>query len=95
MNITLKLSKRLQDWVQTQAETQGLQNSDAYITRLIREEQKRLAVSRLIETLDEAEQSGPAVELNLARWKEREAKLFSKLMSRKPKMRSKKNAQSL
>ena len=88
MNTTLKISERLQDWVQTQAETQVLQNSDAYITRMIREEQKRLAVSRLVETLDEAEQSGPAVELNLARWKEREAKLFSKLMTRKPKMRS-------
>ena len=93
--MTLKISKRLQDWVQTQAETQGLQNSDAYITQLIREEQKRLAVSRLVETLDEAEQSGPAVEINLVRWKEREARLFSKLNARTPKMRNKKNAQSL
>jgi hypothetical protein len=79
MNMTLKLPKRLQDWVQTQAESHGLENTEAYINLLIREEQKRLAVAQLVKTLDEAEQSGPAVELNLARWKARETALFSRL----------------
>ncbi len=93
--MTLKISKRLQHWVQAQAESQGLQNTDAYFQQLIREEQKRQAVAQLVQTMDEAEQSGPAVELNLARWKEREASLFSKLKSNKSKMRNRKNAKNL
>ncbi len=95
MNMTLKLPKRLQDWVQTQAESRGFESTQAYINRLIREEQKRQAVAHLVKKLDEAEQSGPAVELNLARWKEREAALFSKLTSKKTKSRIKRNAESL
>ncbi|MFT3883031.1 MAG: hypothetical protein QM703_25690 [Gemmatales bacterium] len=95
MNLTLKLPKRLQDWVQSQADSYGLENTEAYINRLIREEQKRQAVAHLVKKLDEAEQSGPAVELNLARWKEREAALFSKLNNKRPKSRIRKNAKSL
>lgn len=93
MNMTLKISKRLQAWVQTQAQFHGLQNSDAYIQRLIRAEQKRQAVAQLTHVLDEAEQSGSAIELNLARWKEREAALFSKLNSKQS--RNRKNAKNL
>lgn len=95
MNMTLKLSKRLQHWVRAQAESQGLQNTDAYFHQLIREEQKRQAVVHLVQVMDEAEQSGPAVELNQARWKEREASLFSKLKTNKSKLRSRKNAKNL
>jgi len=95
MNMTLKLSKPLQHWIQAQAESHGLKNTEAYISHLIQEEKKRLAVARLVKSLDEAEQSGPAVELNLARWKERETTFFSTLNSKRQKMRTKKNAKSL
>ncbi|MFO0813205.1 MAG: hypothetical protein U0796_08305 [Gemmatales bacterium] len=91
MNHSIKLPRELHSWVSQQAKQQGLPDATSYMRRLIVEEKRRQAVQKLSAIFAEADQSGPAIEVNEDSWKAHGKKLFAKLKARAKKLTHAKN----
>jgi Arc/MetJ-type ribon-helix-helix transcriptional regulator len=67
--MSITLAEPLEKWVREQAEAQGLKDADAYVSHLVREDQRRHAKKVLLQKLEEGRASG-YVEMTDERWDE-------------------------
>lgn len=67
--MSITLAEPLEKWVMEQAQAQGLKDADAYVSQLVREEQRRHAKKILLQKLEEGRASG-YVEMTEERWDE-------------------------
>ena len=74
MSTTVNLTEQQQAWINEQVKAQGLKDVDAYISRLLEAEQKRQAVEKLVNNLEEADASG-SHEVTDEMWEERQQRV--------------------
>ena len=66
----ITLPKSLRNWAEAQATLGGFDNVDEFISQVLREERKRLALDSIEQKLLDALDSGPASPMTASQWKE-------------------------
>ena len=78
-NLNVQLPARLKRFAEKQAEANGLSDASEYVQSLLtREEQKRAALAELEGKLQKGLDSGKSIEVNLAYWAQKRAKLLGR-----------------
>lgn len=82
--MSITLAEPLEKWVREQAEAQGLKDADAYVSQLVREEQRRHAKKVLLQKLEEGRASG-YVEVTDQLWEECKQHVIANFQAKKAK----------
>ena len=73
--IQITLAGSLKDFVVTQVQAGKYESPDEYVSALVSAEQKRKAIERLEELIQEGIDSGPPIEVNDAYWERKHREL--------------------